>query len=41
CSSVSPEIGPTIKLGVFILPFDIELDKLQNLKKFIEKAKHL
>ncbi|CAG8779188.1 25473_t:CDS:2, partial [Racocetra persica] len=30
-----------VKLEVFILPFNVELDLLLNLRKFIEKAKHL
>ncbi|CAG8581272.1 13389_t:CDS:1 [Cetraspora pellucida] len=30
-----------VKLEVFILPFNVELDLLQNLRKFIEKAKYL
>ncbi|CAG8715053.1 6272_t:CDS:2 [Gigaspora margarita] len=30
-----------IKLEVFILPFNVELDLFPNLKKFIEKAKYL
>ncbi|CAG8832838.1 41181_t:CDS:2, partial [Gigaspora margarita] len=30
-----------VKLEVLILPFNIELDLLPNLKKFIEKAKYL
>ncbi|CAG8613976.1 14394_t:CDS:1 [Racocetra fulgida] len=30
-----------VKLEVFILPFNVELDLLPNLRKFIEKAKYL
>ncbi|CAG8519144.1 9060_t:CDS:2 [Racocetra fulgida] len=30
-----------VKLEVFILPFNVELDLLSNLRKFIEKAKYL
>ncbi|CAG8775720.1 14101_t:CDS:1, partial [Racocetra fulgida] len=30
-----------VKLEVFILPFNVELDQLPNLRKFIEKAKYL
>ncbi|CAG8801929.1 1317_t:CDS:1, partial [Racocetra persica] len=30
-----------VKLEVLILPFNIELDLLPNLRKFVEKAKNL